>query len=86
MMMIEYAAEMYVRERMICAYGTIIAIIIGIIISVVLYFKKRRNENPITFFIMRPKLAHDCLNDEKWVAKNPNFSKKLQKELEKRGL
>lgn len=85
-MMITRAAEMYVFRNMIGAYTTIILIIIGIILAIIHFIKKRHDEKPMTFFLTYPKFAHDCLNDEKWLAKNPNFSKQLKKELEKRGL
>ena len=85
-MMTTRAAEMYVFRNMIGAYATIIFIIVGIILAIIHFIKKRHDEKPMTFFLTYPKFAHDCLKDKKWLAKNPNFSKQLKKELEKRGL
>lgn len=79
--MIENAATLYVFRNMIGAYATIILIIAGIIWTIIHFIKKRHNEKPMTFFLTHPKFGRDCLADEKWCARNPNFSKKLQKKI-----
>jgi len=77
-MMTTRAAEMYVFRNMVGAYATIILIIIGIILAIIHFIKKRHDEKPMTFSSPIPSLRMIALTMKNGSQKTPIFPSNLK--------